>query len=376
MSQYSSMFAQQPAVKEVPSINLTFTPQLAQPLIVRPVQTLSVQKKVSEAAAIKDQMGISEFGTKAGKEVAALADQVLVKTTTGKMGDFGTGITEILKLTDKVKVDDLNIDKKGGFLSGLTRIFKDKKVEVIANFESTRDSINKIVVDLSQRQGSMKDDNDFLEKLYDANLREYHELGESIEAATSMLVDMNQQYEGLKAQAAQSTDQLFIQSVGEAEQKIKLWEKQIDRLKRMQQIALLTAPEIRQIQAGNVAMVEKFNDLINTTIPAWGKQLSTTILKLKQKDNAELGNSIDDKTNAFFRKAAELNHQTSIAVAKASERSVVDIETLEFMQNELLSSIREVKQIQEQGRQERAAASTKIDSLRDQMKQEMLTWCK
>ena len=70
----------------------------------------------------------------------------------------------------------------------------------------------------------------------------------------------------------------------------------IDRLKRMQQVALLTAPEIRLIQAGNVTMVEKFNDILNTTLPAWKKQMSMTILALRQKENAELGNSSNDLT--------------------------------------------------------------------------------
>jgi uncharacterized protein YaaN involved in tellurite resistance len=162
--------------------------------------------------------------------------------------------------------------------------------------------------------------------------------------------------------------------VNEAEQIIKRWEKQIDRLKRMQHVSLLTAPEIRGIQAGNVTMVEKFDDAINTTIPAWRKQLSMTIIAMRQKENAEIGNAVDDRTNEFFRKAAELNHSNAIAVATAGERSVVDIETLEHMQNLMIDQVKQVKQIQETGRQERAAASQKIDNLRDQMKQEMLSW--
>lgn len=370
MSQYSSMFARVDAPVKVGQ-TLSFTPPPAQPLVVSPVQNQAVAK-----AKGMNQMEISSFGTKAGEEVARLSDEVLKKTTTGKMGDFGTGITQILTLTEGVNVDDLNLDKKGGFFGGIMSAFKKKKVEVIAQFESTRDSINKIVTDLKSRQQVMKDDNEFLDRLYDANLREYHELGRSIEEANVILGQMQTEYEALKVRAETSTDQIFIQSVGEAENTVKLWEKQIDRLKRMQQIALLTAPEIRQIQTGNVLMVEKFNDLVNTTIPAWGKQLTTTILKLKQKENAELGNAIDDKTNAFFRKAAELNHQTAVAVAKASERSVVDTDTLVHMQDHLLASIKEVKQIQEAGREERKQASAKIDSLREQMKTEMLTWSK
>lgn len=376
---YANMFDNAPRATQVVDATqgIKITPVLEQktfqaPVVVKP----QVNTKLVSARSIKDQMGISEFGTQAGKEVAALSDIILKKTTTGKMGDFGDGITQILTLTSQVNVDDLNIDKNKGILGKALGFLKKKKVEVIAQFEDTSSSIEKIKVDLERRQVGMREDNDFLQQLYDKNLQEYHDLGFSIEAAEVMLKDMNVEYEVMKAKAENSSDQFEIQAVNEFEQRIKLWEKQIDRLKRMQQVALLTAPEIKMIQAGNVSMVEKFNDLINTTLPAWKKQLSMTILALKQKENAELGNKMDDKTNEFFKKAASLNNQNAIAVAKASERSVVDIETLEFMQQQLIDSVKQVKQIQEEGRKERASASTKIEGLREQMKQEMLSWQK
>lgn len=349
-------------------------------LIVAPnsvsVSSPQAQQKLLKAKQIKDEVSIAEFGTEAGKEVAAIADIVLQKTTTGKMGDFGDGITDILKLASSVNVDDLNIEKNKGLFGSVTSFFKKKKVEVIANFENTSKSIQKIVDDLNNRQATMRADNQFLEQLYEKNLQEYHELGFSIEAAEALLVEMNQEYEYKKSVAESSQDQFAAQAVNEFEQRIKRWEKQIDRLKRMQHVALLNAPEVRQIQAGNVAMVEKFQDIVATTIPAWKKQLSMTILALRQKENAELGNSIDDKTNEFFKKAADLNHSNAIAVAKNSQRSVVDIETLEHMQNQLIDSFKQVKQIEEQGRQERKAASAKIETLRDQMKKEMMSWGK
>lgn len=332
------------------------------------------QAKIVKARSSSTDLAISEFGTEAGKKVAQLADTILQKTTTGKMGEFGDGITQILSLTSQVDVDDLNLDKNKGIVGKLTGFFKKKRVEVLAHFDDTSKSIQKVADDLQTRQGTMKVDNQFLDQLYAENMNEYHELGYSIEAAVEIHKEMTAQYEQKKAEAMNSQDQFFIQSVSEFEQRVKRWEKQMDRLKRMQHVALLTAPEIRMIQSGNVAMVEKFDDLINTTIPAWKKQLSMTILALRQKENAELGNAMDDKTNQFFRKAAELNNSNAIAVAKSSERSAVDIETLEFMQQKMIDSVHQVKAIQEAGRQERAAASTKINTLRDQMKTEMLTW--
>lgn len=376
MSKYSSMFGDQSktltAVEPRGTTGVMST--VHEGLNPLPALSPAANSKLALAKQIKDDVGISEFGTEAGKEVAALADTILKKTTTGKMGEFGEGITQILTLTSQVNVDDLNIDKNKGKFTRIANFFKKKRVEVLAQFEDTSNSIMKIAKDLETRQTAMKDDNRFMDQLYEKNMAEYHALGASIEAIDELLKQMNTEYAVLQNQAANSTDQFFIQSVNEAEQRIKRWEKQVDRLRRMQHVALLTAPEIRQVQAGNVSMVEKFDDLLNTTIPAWKKQLSMTILAIRQKENAELGDKMDDKTNEFFRKAAELNHNNAIAVAKTSERSTVDIETLEYMQNQLIDSVKQVKQIQEAGREERKAAATKIDGLRDQMKQEMLTW--
>jgi uncharacterized protein YaaN involved in tellurite resistance len=350
--------------------NIVFTEGIAADHQLVPVRRTTMVTSNGIKSAIK----ISEYGTEHGKKIADLADVVVRKTTTGKMGDFGEGITQILALTSQVNIGDLNVNKKGGWFGGITNFLKKKKVEVISQFESTSDSIAKVATDLSARTKDMEGDNDFLDQLYESNLEEYHGLDRAIAEIGAEIRVLGADYEVKKAQAEKSTDQFFIQEVNELEQRIKLWEKQVDRLKRLQQIALLTAPEIRQIQAGNAAMTEKFNDLINTTIPAWKKQLSMTILKLKQKENAELGNQLDDKTNEFFRKAAELNGQNAIAVAKASERSVVDMDTLEFMQKSLIDSVHAVKDIQAQGRIEREAASNRIDVLRNEMKTEMLSW--
>jgi uncharacterized protein YaaN involved in tellurite resistance len=362
---------------KAPILNLD-PPVFHAPILAgRPTISPTVQKKFSLACGTKSELDISEFGTAAGKEVAALADTILQKTTTGKMSDFGDGITQILALTSTINPNDLNIDKSKGFIGRAVGFFKKKRVEVMAQFEDTSKSIQKIADDLSQRQNVMKQDNGFLDQLYEKNMQEYHDLSDSIEAAQAYMDQaLTVEYELKKAQVTDQTDQFTVQAINELEQKIKRWEKQIDRLKRMQQVALLTAPEIRTIQAGNVTMVEKFNDIMHTTLPAWKKQMSMTILALRQKENAELGNTIDNKTNEFFRKAASLNNQNAIAVAKASERSTVDIETLEFMQQQLIDSVKQVKSIQEQGRTDRQAASQKIDQLRNEMKQEMLSWSK
>lgn len=225
---------------QVLNVSTNTTPLGVTPMAISQYEP-AVMARVQKALAIKDDDGISQFGTEAGKEVAALSDKILQQTTTGKMDEFGKGITDILSLTASVNIDDLNINKNKGMVGKVTGFFKKKQVEVVAQFQSTSTSIQKVADNLATRQLAMKSDNKFLDELYDKNMNEYHELGQSIQAIEIIISTMNKEYEELKLKAENSTDQFFVQSVVEAEQRIKRWEKQTDRLKRMQHVALLTA---------------------------------------------------------------------------------------------------------------------------------------
>ena len=181
-----------------PNRNMLFQNNLCQEIVLSGGGQLPlpapIQNKLDKARQASGDFAVSEFGTEAGKKVAALADTVLKKTTTGKMGDFGDGLTQILTLTGSVNVDDLNIDKNKGVFGKVKGFFKKKQVEVMAQFEDTSKSIDKVVNDLRSRQDVMKSDNQFLDQLYRENMAEYHDLGYAVEAAEIHVRDLTQQY--------------------------------------------------------------------------------------------------------------------------------------------------------------------------------------
>jgi uncharacterized protein YaaN involved in tellurite resistance len=128
-----------------------------------------------------------------------------------------------------------------------------------------------------------------------------------------------------------------------------------------------TLPMIRIIQSNNLMLVDKFYAIKNITLPAWKNQISLAISLQEQQNSVQLAKAIDDTTNELLRRNAELLHQNSVDTAKANQRSVIDVETLEHVQNTLINTVNDVIQIQKEGMQKRAEATLRLRALQDNL---------
>ena len=126
-------------------------------------------------------------------------------------------------------------------------------------------------------------------------------------------------------------------------------------------------PMIRIIQSNNLMLVDKFYAIKNITLPAWKNQISLAISLQEQKNSVQLANTIDDATNELLKRNADLLHQNSVDTARANQRSVIDIETLEHVQNTLINTVNDVLQIQKEGVQKRAEAAQRLRALQDNL---------
>lgn len=116
-------------------------------------------------------------------------------------------------------------------------------------------------------------------------------------------------------------------------------------------------------------LVDKFYAIKNITLPAWKNQISLALSLNEQKNSVELANTIDDATNELLRRNAELLHDNSVKTAKANQRAVIDVETLEHVQNTLIKTVNDVIQIQKEGMQQRVQATEKLKSLQSNLNQ-------
>ena len=128
----------------------------------------------------------------------------------------------------------------------------------------------------------------------------------------------------------------------------------------------------RGVQNADQEVVDKLRSDILNTIPAWRNQmvLALGIEHTTRALNAQ--NALDEMTNELFRKNAETLKQGAIDAALASERSIVDVETLKKINADIITSINEVVKIHEEGSQKRAEAQEELVKIETELKDALL----
>ena len=313
---------------------------------------------------------VASFGSNAGTELAKLSEEVTKKVTLADSG-FSDGVVQILKLTSQVDINQLGEKKQTGlvgFVSGIKNKITGHKVEFMANFNSTSTEIKKIGSTLMEGVRRMQNESKWLEQCYQKNLDYLRELEINAEALEFFV---KEQQDVLAQMQASNVDPMKI---NDQQSYITRLERQHDKTIRLIQVARLTAPEIRLMQQTNYNNSEDFKDLIETTIPAWEKKISLAIISIRQKKDTELSNTVKDKSNEFFKTAADLVHDNSIAAAQARNKSSLELETIEHMQKQMIDAVQQVKQIDEQGRQKRADTASRLAQMKDELHNEMRTW--
>jgi uncharacterized protein YaaN involved in tellurite resistance len=137
-------------------------------------------------------------------------------------------------------------------------------------------------------------------------------------------------------------------------------------------VSIQTAPQIRLIQNNNQLLVEKIQTSILNTIPLWKNQVIIAITLFRQKKSLSLQKEVSDTTNELLKKNSEMLKGSSIEIAKESERGIVDIETLQKVNTDLISTIEETLKIQQDGRQKRAQAEEQLKKMEGELKQKLM----
>ena len=260
----------------------------------------------------------------------------------------------------------LNPAKNSGFLGGILSKFKGAKQSFDQHFNTTKEQIDALVKEIEHSQNGLKARVSTLDKMFDGVQEEYKQLGIYIAAGKLKQQEIQNEISTL---SAQEQDQHTTQRVYDLNHLANNLEKRVSDLQVLQQSAMQTLPMIRIIQSNNMMLVDKFYAIKNITLPAWKNQISLAISLQEQKNSVQLANSIDNATNDLLKRNADLLHQNSVDTAKANQRSVIDIETLEHVQNTLIKTVNDVIQIQKEGMQKREEASTRIRALQNNLQQ-------
>ncbi|PKF32312.1 toxic anion resistance protein [Acinetobacter proteolyticus] len=308
---------------------------------------------------------VAEYGKNIANKTSTCTDELLSLVQNKDLDATGQKLNEVVQVAQQLNTSSiLNKSKSSGFFGGLISKFKGAKQSFDQHFNTTKEQIDVLVKEIESSQSGLKARVGTLDKMFDAVQDEYKQLGVYIAAGQLKQQDIQQQISTLTTQAQ---DQQTTQQIYDLNHLANNLEKRVSDLQVLQQSAMQTLPMIRIIQSNNLMLVDKFYAIKNITLPAWKNQISLAISLQEQKNSVQLAKAIDDTTNELLRRNAELLHQNSVDTAKANQRSVIDVETLEHVQNTLIKTVNDVIQIQKEGMQKRAEATTRLRALQESL---------
>ena len=330
-------------------------------------QILDFSKQID----IRNTQGVIGYGSGVQKKMADFSESVLQNVRTKDLGEVGGMLSDVMLDLKSFNPDEE--EKKGGFL-GLFRKQSRKIAELKAGYDRASVNVDKVSAALQQQEIRLLKDVDMLDQMYASNLEYYKQLTMYIAAGKQKISDVKMNdLPAAKAKAQASGLAEDAQAAKDLEDQLTRFEKKIYDLELTRAVALQTAPQIRMIQNNDTMMVEKIQSTIVNTIPLWKNQM---VLALGLNDSlvaAHAENEVNNMTNQLLRQNAAKLKQTTIETAKASERGVVDIETLKETNQSLISTLDEVAKIQSEGRQKRAEAESELQQMENQLKEKLLS---
>ena len=327
---------------------------------------LAARKELAEI----NHNAVAEYGKNIATQTSGYTDELLNLVQNKDLDETGKKLNQVVQVAQQLNTSSiLNKKKNSGFFGGLMSKIKGAKNNIDMHFNTTKEQIDTLVKEIEKSQSGLKARVDTLDRMFNGVQSEYKQLGVYIAAGKLKQDEIQQEISTLTSQAQ---DQTTTQRVYDLNHLANNLEKRVSDLQVLQQSAMQTLPMIRIIQSNNLMLVDKFYAIKNITLPAWKNQISLAISLNEQKNSVQLANTIDDATNDLLKRNADLLHQNSVDTAKANQRSVIDIETLEHVQNTLIKTVNDVIQIQKEGMQKRAEATTRLRSLQDNLNQLVL----
>lgn len=317
---------------------------------------------------LTDTNVVLSYGAASQKKIAAFSNDALESVKTKDMGEVGGMITNLVA---ELKGFNAEEEKKG-----LLAFFK-KKANAIEKLKSQYDSaelnVEKISAALEGHQNQLTKDIVMLDKMYDTNLTYFKELTMYIMAGKQKL---EQEKAGtlaeLQKRAAESGLAEDAQAARDYSDTLERFEKKLMDLELTRTVSIQMAPQIRLIQSGDTLMVDKIQSTLVNTIPLWKNQMVLALGLSHSQDAMQAQQAVNDLTNQLLLQNAETLKTGSVAIAKESEKTIIDIETVKTTNQKLIETLEETLQIQQDGRVKRAQAEQELAVIEANMKAKLL----
>ena len=319
----------------------------------------------------KNTTQILQYGASAQSNISKFSDSVLedVKTrSTGEVGDLLAGLVAEIK--------DFDTDIPQGEVKGLAKIFNSAKKQLeklINKYSKVETNINRIEKQLEDHKLQMLKDIAVFDTMYDKNLEYFKQLSLYIIAGEKKLKELREvTLPEMQAKAKESGDQTDVQAVHDMENMINRFEKKIYDLKTTRMISIQMAPQIRLIQNNDSELVEKIQSSLINTIPLWKNQIVIALGITHAKSALGAQKAVTDLTNEMLQKNSETLKQGTIEIAEESERAIIDVETLQKTNQDIIETLDKIIEIHQNGRVKRQEAEKQLEQIEGELKDKLL----
>jgi uncharacterized protein YaaN involved in tellurite resistance len=341
-------------------------PQLTEEILTE--EERRMVDEFSQKINIHDSNGILQYGVGTQKKMADFSENALNTVKTKDLGEVGDMIGN---LVTELKSFDVDEEDKG-FL-GLFKKSGNKLTAMKAKYDKAEVNVEKISSVLETHQMQLMKDVAMLDKMYDLNLAYFKELSMYILAGKKRLEEVRAtELAELIDKANKSSLPEDAQAAKDLEALCERFEKKIYDLELTRTIAMQTAPQIRLVQSSDSLMIEKIQSTVVNTIPLWKSQMVIALGVEHANEAAKAQQQVTDMTNELLKKNAEKLKVATVESAKASERGIVDLETLKTTNQALISTFDDVMRIQNEGRQKRQEAETELNRMEKELKDKLL----
>jgi len=368
------------AAPEAPSLTLSPSAEQEAPLSTKanatPVKldesmlSEAERKMVNEFSQkidITDSAVILQYGAAAQKNIAGFSENALQNVRTKDLGEVGDALSSLV-----VELKTFGQEEK----SGIFGFFQKKKNEmesIKAGYSKAEVNVDKIVRILENHQVTLMKDIAMLDQMYELNTKYYKELTMYILAGKKRLDYLRtHDLEDMRKKAEQSGAQEDAQAYNDFANLCNRFEKKLHDLELTRMISIQMGPQTRLLQNNDTLMLEKIQSSLVNTIPLWKSQMVLALGLEHSRQATAAQSAVTNMTNDLLKKNADMLKMGTIETAKEAERSVVDIQTLQHTNQQLISTLDEVMKIQQDGTQKRKEAEVELGRIEGELKQKLL----
>ena len=317
---------------------------------------------------IANSQQVLTFGSGAQKKMADFSETALERVRTQDLGEAGELIAGVVT---ELKSFDADAESKGLF--GLFKRQANKIMALKARYDSAEANVDKIARALEAHQVTLMKDAATMDKLYELNLTYFKELTMYLLAGRQRLAEVREgELAALAAKAQASASTEDAEAVQKLSAACNRFEKKLSDLDLSRTVAMQMAPQIRLVQNNEMLMIEKIQTTLVNTIPLWKSQMLLALGLANNEAALKAQSAVTDMTNELLRKNAEKLKQSTVEVARESERGIVDIETLKATNENLIQTFDEVMKIQAEGRAKRAEAEVEMRRMEAELRSKLL----